>query len=146
LPGKTRRYNVLFPVETLDALTRFADGIKISPAAFVRGAVAEALTPVSPSAEVDLNLPKEVVALVEAEALKVQVRPSHLLSIMVRRYLDNEYLPSKARKTSVPTSYADGVADACARVAKSARLVVRMTDGRTMGQDIADHIKKDLLG
>jgi len=45
--GPTRRYNVLFHAETLDALERFCDGVEISKAAFVRGAVSEALN-VSP--------------------------------------------------------------------------------------------------
>jgi hypothetical protein len=42
-PSKTRRYNVLFPVETLEKLERFCDGTGVSKAAFVRGAVQASL-------------------------------------------------------------------------------------------------------
>jgi len=39
-----------------------------------------------------------------------------------------------------------GVEAACERVAKNSRLGVKMSTGMTMGEDIANHIRKDLLG
>jgi len=100
--GETRRYNVLFRVKTLDALKRFTDETKISPASFVRGAVEEALA-----------LPTNIHATVG--------------------------------KISGGESYADGVADACAKVAKNSRLALKMSNGMSMGEDIAARIRKDLL-
>ena len=41
--------------------------------------------------------------------------------------------------------YADGVADACAKVAKNSRLALKMSNGMSMGEDIAARIRKDLL-
>jgi len=43
-------------------------------------------------------------------------------------------------------SYAAGVEDACSRVAKNSRLTLTMATGGTMGEDIAQRIKRDLLG
>ncbi len=41
--------------------------------------------------------------------------------------------------------YADGVKAACKRVAKDARLAVKMTSGNTLGETIAQQIERDLL-
>jgi hypothetical protein len=49
-------------------------------------------------------------------------------------------------KISGGESYADGVADACAKVAKNSRLALKMSNGNTMGEDIAKRILKDLVG
>jgi len=43
------------------------------------------------------------------------------------------------------TTYIDGVEDACKRVAADARLAVKMTSGDTLGETIAQQIKRDLL-
>ena len=67
LNGKTQTYNVVFLVETLDAVKRFADGVQISPAAFVRGAVAEALIVSVTPAEVGLNPSPEIIKLAESK-------------------------------------------------------------------------------
>lgn len=42
-------------------------------------------------------------------------------------------------------TYADGVEAACKRVAKDARLAVKMTSGDTLGETIAQQIERDLL-
>ena len=43
LDGETETYNVVFPRATLDAVNHFAEDLKISPAEFVREAVAASL-------------------------------------------------------------------------------------------------------
>ena len=101
--GETRRYNVLFRVKTLDALKRFTDETKTSPASFVRGAVEEALA-----------LPTSA--------------------------------PAAIGKIAGGEGYADGVADACTKVAKNSRLALKMSSGNTMGEDIAQRILRDLVG
>jgi hypothetical protein len=104
--GETRRYNVLFRVKTLDALKRFTDETKTSPASFVRGAVEEAL-----SMPIGASRTPQGVAVEETSS----------------------------------KGYRDGVEDACARLAKNSRLALKMSNGMSMGEDIAARIRKDLL-
>ena len=54
--------------------------------------------------------------------------------------------PVAVGKTAGGEGYADGVADACAKVAKNSRLALKMSTGNTMGEDIAQRILKDLVG
>ena len=55
-------------------------------------------------------------------------------------------VPVAVGKTAGGEGYADGVADACAKVAKNSRLALKMSTGNTMGEDIAQRILKDLVG
>ena len=107
LEGETQTYNVLFPVETLNALKRFADDQNISPATFVRAAVATALS--------------------------------------VPCSTESPSPPMDTGETN-GGSYADGVVDACTKVAKNSRLALKTATGGTLGEDIAQRIEKDLIG
>jgi len=55
-------------------------------------------------------------------------------------------IPASVNKIAGGEGYADGVADACAKVAKNSRLALKMSNGNTMGEDIAQRILKDLVG
>tara|TARA_R110000787_G_scaffold62219_1_gene140832 strand:+ start:3046 stop:3303 length:258 start_codon:yes stop_codon:yes gene_type:complete len=77
-----------------------------------------------------------------------------------RRYPDRKQetakTPPKTSKSAEPktaptlaeteSGFKLGVEAACERVAKNSRLGVKMSTGMTMGEDIANHIRKDLLG
>ena len=77
-----------------------------------------------------------------------------------RRYPDHKQetakTPLKTLKSAEPktastlaeteSGFKIGVEAACERVAKNSRLGIKMSTGITMGEDIANHIRKDLLG
>lgn len=101
LEGKTKTYNVVFPVDVLDAVNRFAEDLKISPAEFVREAVAASLG------------------------------------------LDGG--PAAAPQESRNGDYEKGVDDVCDILRKNVRLSIKLATGISMGEDIANRIKRDLL-
>jgi len=107
LDTPTKTYNVVMPVDMLATVKSHAEGLKISPAEFVRMAVGEALG-ISEGA---------------IKALADVVPPE---------------------KNTSDTGYNDGVDDACAMVRKNVRLGVKLATGITIGEDIANRIKRDL--
>ena len=103
LEGKTKTYNVVFPVDVLNAVNRFSEDLKISPAEFVREAVAA--------------------------------------SLGVGGDLDT----SDATTDNAGGDYAKGVEDACSMLERNVRLSVKLATGISMGEDIANRVRRDLL-
>jgi len=102
LDGKTKTYNVVFPVDVLDAVNRFSEDLKISPAEFVREAVAASLG------------------------------------------VDRGPAPSPQTE-SQSGDYEKGVDDVCNILKKNVRLSIKLATGISMGEDIANRVKRDLL-
>jgi len=110
----------VMPVDMLATVKSHAEGLKISPAEFVRMAVGEALG-ISEGAIQKL-----------AETVPGEINPPL------------EPTASQEKNTS-DGDYEDGVIDACAIITKSVRLSIKLATGITMGEDIANRIKRDLL-
>ena len=59
---------------------------------------------------------------------------------------EEDVMPAEPSLANTETGFKLGVEAACALIAKNVRLRVKMTNGKTMGEDIAARITKDLLG
>ena len=114
----TRTYNAIFPVTLLEKTQAKAEEVKVSLAAFIRGAVEAAVW--------------------EAEDGVAETAP---WDKEIEGADDRAHHPDPGEKVH---GYIKGVKEACDIILDSTRLKIRMATGQTIGEDLVTRIKKDL--